>query len=188
MKFFFDFFPVLTFYLAYNLGKKSMDEVDAMILATALLMLATTVQIIWNWVKHKKIEKMHLIVLVLALVFGGATIYFRDPAFLIWKVTLVYWLFAIAFSVSHFIGEKIIIKHMMDQAIQLPEVVWQRLSLMWIVFFVVLGGVNLIVANNVSFDTWVDFKLFGLLGLTLVFALAQGVYLAKYMQPDTPPS
>ena len=188
MKFFFDFFPVLAFYLAYNLGKKSMDEVDAMILATALLMLATTLQILWNWLKHKKVEKMHLIVLVVALVFGGATIYFRDPAFLIWKVTLVYWLFAFAFILSHFVGEKTIIKHMMGEAMQLPEHIWQRLSVVWIVFFALLGGVNLIVARNVSFDTWVDFKLFGLLGLTLVFALAQGIYLAKYIQPDTPSS
>ena len=188
MKFFFDFFPVLIFYVAYNLGKKSMDEVSAMILATALLMLATTIQIIWNWFKHKKIEKMHLIVLVLALVFGGATIYFRDPAFLIWKVSLVNWLFATAFIISHFIGEKSIIKHMMDHALQLPEPIWQRLSVMWIVFFIVLGGINLVVAHNVSFDTWVDFKLFGLLGLTLAFALAQGFYLSKYLQPTTPPS
>ncbi len=188
MKFLFDFFPVLIFYLAYNLGKKSMDEVDAMILATALLMLATTVQIVWNWLKHKKIEKMHIIVLVLALVFGGATIYFRDPAFLIWKVTLVYWLFAIAFIVSHFFGEKTIIKHMMEQALQLPEPIWLRLSVMWIVFFIILGGINLVVARNVSFDTWVDFKLFGLLGITLAFALLQGFYLAKYIQTDTPPS
>lgn len=182
MKFLFDFFPVLAFYLTFNFSKATLGEINAMISATVVLMIATVLQIAYTWFKHRKIEKMPLVVLVLALIFGGATIYFRDPAYLIWKVTLVNWLFAIAFTVSHFIGEQPIIKHMMSHAISLPENVWRRLSQMWIAFFIILGGINLLVAAHVSFETWVDFKLFGIMGLTLAFAIGQGLYLAKYIQ------
>ena len=184
MKLLFDFFPIVAFYLTYNLSKAKLGDVNAMIAATAVLMLATTIQMAYTWIKHKKIEKMHVLVLVLALVFGGATIYFRDPAYLIWKVTLVNWLFALAFIASHFIGEKTLIRHMMDHALILPEPVWQKLSLMWIVFFISLGTLNLIVAARVSFDHWVDFKLFGLMGLTLLFALGQGIYLSRYIKEE----
>lgn len=184
MKLLFDFFPIMAFYLTYNLSKAKLGEVNAMIAATAVLMLATTLQMAYTWIKHKKIEKTHVLVLVLALVFGGATIYFRDPAYLIWKVTLVNWLFALGFIASHFFGEKLIIRHMMDHAITLPEPVWNKLSLMWIVFFISLGALNLIVAAHVSFDRWVDFKLFGLMGLTLLFALGQGLYLARHVKEE----
>lgn len=182
MKFLFDFFPIVAFYLTYNYGKEPWGEVTAMIAATAVLMAATTVQMLYTWIKHKKIEKMHVVVLVLALVFGSATIYFREPAYLIWKVTIVNWLFAIAFAASHFIGHKTIIRHMMDHAITLPDTVWSRLSIMWIIFFTALGAINLIVAARVDFDHWVDFKLFGLLGLTLVFVVIQGFYLARHIK------
>lgn len=185
MKFLFDFFPVLAFYLTFNFSKSTLGEINAMIAATVVLMIATVLQITYTWFKLKKIEKMPLVVLVLALIFGGATIYFRDPAYLIWKVTLVNWLFAIAFAASHFIGEQPIIKHMMSHAIALPENIWRRLSHIWIVFFIALGGINLFVASHVSFETWVDFKLFGIMGLTLAFAIGQGVYLAKYIQEKT---
>ena len=99
MKLLFDFFPVVLFYAVYNISKKSNDDVDAMIMATAVLMVATVIQVAINWFKNHKIENMHLVVLVLALIFGGATIYFRDQQYLIWKVTLVNWLFAIVFFV-----------------------------------------------------------------------------------------
>lgn len=180
MKFLFDFFPVIIFYIAYNVGKRYNGEVESMILATALLIAATCVQVMITWYKQRKVEKMHLIVLALAILFGGATIYFREPAYLIWKVTLANWLFAIAFLASHFIGDTPIIKRMMQHAIELPEFVWARLSYMWILFFIGIGILNLIVARYVSFDRWVDFKLFGLLGLTVVFVIIQSVYLARH--------
>lgn len=185
MKFLFDFFPVLLFYIAYNVGKKYVGEVDAMILATALLVLATCVQVAITWLRKRKVENMHIVVLVLALVFGGATIYFREPAYLIWKVTLANWLFAVAFLASHFIGHSPIVKRMMQHAVQLPEFVWNRLSYMWIGFFIALGGINLAVAANVSFDAWVDFKLFGLLGLTVLFVIIQAVYLSRHIKEET---
>lgn len=182
MKFLFDFFPVIIFYIAYNVGKRHVGEVDSMILATAMLIAATCVQVGITWFKQRKVEKMHLIVLGLAIVFGGATIYFREPAYLVWKVTLANWLFAIAFLVSHFIGDAPIVKRMMQHAIELPELIWNRLSYMWILFFIGTGALNLVVARLVSFDAWVDFKLFGLLGLTLVFVVIQSIYLSRHVK------
>jgi len=180
MKLLFDFFPVIFFYISFNYYKEAQGEVQAMIIATAILMIATVIQVAINWFKNRKIEKMHIIVLVMALVFGGATIYFQDKAYLIWKVTLVNWLFAVVFFGSHFIGHTHIVKRMMQHAIELPDQVWDKLSYMWITFFVFLGVINLIVAQNVDFDTWVDFKLFGLLGLTLVFIVIQTIYMSRH--------
>lgn len=180
MKILFDFFPVIVFYVAYTIGKRFVGDVQSMVIATALLIAATCLQVAVTWLRQRKVEKMHIVVLVLAIVFGGATIYFREPAYLVWKVTLANWLFAVAFLTSHFIGESPLVKHMMQHAIELPDVIWSRLSYMWIAFFISIGIVNLVVARHVSFDAWVNFKLFGMLGLTFVFVIIQSVYLARH--------
>lgn len=182
MKLLFDFFPVVFFYISFNFFKESQGEIKAMIIATAVLMAATVLQVSINWFKNRKIEKMHIIVLIMALVFGGATIYFQDKAYLIWKVTLVNWLFATVFLASHFIGDTHIVRRMMEKSVELPDPIWDRLSYMWIIFFVALGVINLIVAKSVDFETWVDFKLFGLLGLTLAFVVLQTIYLSRHVK------
>lgn len=184
MKFLFDFFPVVIFYVVFKYNKDAAGEIQAMIYATAALMIATLIQVAINWIRHKKVEKMHVAVLALALVFGGATIYFQEPVYLIWKVTLANWLFALVFLGSHFIGHTPLIKRMMQQAISLPDFAWLRLSYLWISFFIVLGAINLIVAFNVSFDTWTDFKMFGVLGITIAFVIVQALYLARFMEPE----
>ncbi|VAW95338.1 Intracellular septation protein IspA [hydrothermal vent metagenome] len=182
MKFLFDFFPVVLFFIIF---KSYENQVDGMIAATAALMAATFMQIAYNWLRHKKIEKMHIITLVLVIIFGGATIYFKEPQFLIWKVTIANWLFAIVFYASHFIGNKTpIVKRMMQANISMPDSAWQRLSLSWVLFFVLTGIINLLVAHFFDFDTWVDFKLFGILGLTLAFVVVQGVFLTKYINEE----
>ncbi len=185
MKFLFDFFPVIIFYIAYTVSKRFVGEVEGMVIATALLIAATCVQVAVTWLRQRKVEKMHVVVLALAIVFGGATIYFHEPAYLVWKVTLGNWLFAIAFLASHFIGDSPIIKRMMQHAVELPEIIWNRLSYMWILFFAVVGVINLIVAQHVSFDAWVNFKLFGMFGLTFVFVIIQSVYLARHVKDKT---
>jgi len=190
MKLLFDFFPVIIFYLTYTISKRFVGEVDAMVLATALLIAATCAQVAITWWRKRKVEKMHLVVLVLAIVFGGATIYFHEPIYLVWKVTLGNWLFAIAFLASHFIGDTPIVKRMMQHAVELPAQIWNRLSYMWIVFFIAVGGINLLVYNFVilkygsqqGFDTWVQFKLFGMFGLTIVFVIIQSLYLARHVR------
>lgn len=186
MKFLFDFFPVIAFYITYKWSKGAVGDVDAMIYATGALMAATCVQVAVNWVRHRKVENMHIVVLVLALLFGGATIYLRDPVYLIWKVTLANWLFALAFGASHFIGRKPLIRRMLEQAVDLPQRVWAHLNLMWVGFFTAVGIVNLIVAEYVDFNTWTDFKLWGVMGLTLVFVVLQSLYLSRHIKtPET---
>lgn len=163
MKLLFDLFPVVLFFIAYKL--------QGIYVATAVIIVATVLQVGYVYLKHKRVEKIHLITLVLILVLGGLTLILQDEDFIKWKPTIVNWGFALVFLGSHFIGSKPIIRRMMDQAIHLPDLVWIRLSFMWIVFFVLSGVVNLYVAFNYDTDTWVDFKLFGLMGMTLVFII-----------------
>lgn len=181
MKLLFDFFPILLFFVAYKLY--------GIYAATATAIVATVLQVGLFWLRHRRVERMHVITLAIIVVFGGATLLLRDPVFIKWKPTVAYWLFALTFLGSQFIGEKCIIERMMGHAIQTTRGVWMKLNLAWVVFFVVMGFVNLYVAFNYAEDTWVTFKLFGLMGLTLLFVLGQGVVLARYIpdQPDTPP-
>ncbi len=184
MKFLFDFFPVLLFFATF---KSHEDQVEGMLTATAVLIAATLVQVAWTWAKHKKVEKMHVITLVLVVVLGGATIYFEEPRYLIWKVSVVNWLFALAFAGSHFIGDKPIIKRMMGHAISLPEPVWFRLSMAWICFFSFVGAINLVLWYfyfSPNLDLWVDFKFYGIIGLTLAFTILQAIYISRYVKDD----
>ena len=206
-----DFFPILLFFILYKFYLDLPDEMilginamlplmnltpgesgDAIYLATLAAIVATVIQVGLSAILHKKVEKMPLITLALLLVFGGATIAFKDPLFIQWKPSVINWLFALVFGASHFIGEKNLIQRMMDHAIEISEKrVWNQLNLAWVGFFVVAGIANMIVAPEIdpfglqfSEDTWVDFKLFGLMGMTIAFVVAQAFYLARYM-PST---
>ncbi len=150
--------------------------------ATAVLIIASLLQTSVHWFMHRRFEKMHVITLVLVCVFGGLTLMLQDEMFIKWKPTVINWLFAIAFLGSQFIGEKPIIQRMMGDHIVLPIHIWLRLNVAWSIFFVSLGIINLYVIYNFDTETWVNFKLFGLLGLTFVFVIAQSLYLARYMQ------
>ncbi len=181
MKILFDFFPVLLFFIVF---KTNPDETQGMINATAVLIVATIIQVAITWIKTKTINKMHVITLVLVLVFGGATIYFQDKLFLIWKVTIAQWLFAAVFIGSEYIGKTSIIKRMMGKAITLPDNIWVQLNFAWSFFFIFVGIVNLYVAYNYDFSTWVDFKLFGVFGLMFTFIILQTLYISKYIKEE----
>jgi intracellular septation protein len=173
MKFLFDLFPILLFFLAYKLYD--------IYVATAVAIGAAFVQTGAYWLKHRKFEKMHLVTLGILVLFGGLTLALHDPMFIKWKPTVVNWLFGIAFLGSQVIGKKTLIERMMGHAISAPSAVWGRLNWAWTLFFVFMGLLNLYVAFNFSEDTWVNFKLFGMMGLTLVFVFAQAFYLSRYM-------
>lgn len=175
MKLLFDLFPVILFFIAFKLY--------GIYVATAVAIAASVIQVAYVYLKNKRVEKMHLITLALIVILGGATLIFHDETFIKWKPTVVNWGFALVFLGSHFIGNKPIIRRMMEQAVTLPDHVWLRLSQMWILFFVFSGVANIYVAFNFDTDTWVNFKLFGLMGLTLVFILAQGLYISRFI-PD----
>lgn len=174
MKFLFDFFPVLLFFLAY----KMFD----IYVATAVAIGATFVQIAFTWFKTKKLVPMQLITLAVIVIFGGLTLYLRDEQFIKWKPTVINWLFCVAFLGSHFFGQRTAIERMLSGTIVLPQPIWRRLNGGWTVFFFLLGAANLYVMHAFDSNTWVNFKLFGMLGLTLAFVILQSVYLARYIE------
>ena len=181
MKLLFDFFPIVLFFITFKFYE---DHREGVLAATAVVIVATIVQVGVTWLRKRKVEKMHLTTLAMIVVLGGATLLLEDEIFIKWKPTAVYWLFSLVFLGSHFIGHTNVYKRLMQHAVQLPDPVWTRLNLSWVVFFALLGFVNLYVVYNFDTETWVNFKLFGLMGLMLVFVLAQGVYMARHMPAD----
>jgi len=179
MKFLVDFFPILLFFVAYKMYD--------IFVATAVAIVAAFVQVAGFWLKHRRFETMHLVTLAIIAVFGGLTLVLRNGVFIMWKPTVVNWLFAASFIGSHFIGDKTLVERMMGHAVELPRPIWTRLNIAWTVFFIAMGGANLIVAFNFSENTWVNFKLFGMMGLTLLFVLAQAFYMARHI-PDQEPT
>ena len=185
MKFLFDFFPLIAFYAAYQIYKSYNDDGNAIYVATAAVIIATLIQVGYNWFKHKKIENMHIITVVLVTVFGGLTILLQDPAFIKWKVTIVNWLFGAIFIASHFIGSKTIVERMLSSAIDVSDKIWIRLNIGWALFFISMGLLNIYVFTNFDEETWVGFKVYGILGLTFVFVVIQGIYLSRHIIEDT---
>lgn len=181
MKLLFDFLPIAIFFGVYK-------YTGDIIIATAILIPATIIQMLFTWFRTHKIEKMQLVTLGLVIVLGGATVLLKDKTFIQWKPTVVNWLFALAFLGSQYIGSKTLVQRMMESAVSLPTLIWTRLNLAWVIFFIVMGALNLFVAFTMSEETWVNFKLFGMLGLTLVFIILQGVYLSKHMSDEESPS
>lgn len=186
MKLFFDFLPIALFFFAYKFGGGTYHwngqeyEVQGIYAATAVMIVATLLQTSYSWLRHRKVEKSHVITLVLVLVLGGATLWLQNPDFIKWKPTAVNWLFALAFAGAHIFTDKSLLERMMAEHIQLPTAIWFRLNIAWILFFIFSGVANLYVAFNFDEATWVNFKLFGLLGLTIAFIVAQSIYLAKH--------
>ena len=178
MKFLFDFFPVVAFFIAFYIPE---NREQGIYLATAVAIAASFIQVTVYWFIHRRFEKMHLITLALLVILGGATLLLHDIRFIKWKPTAVNWAFALAFLGSQFIGKKTLVQRMMEQAVTVPKTVWTTLNLSWVMFFIVMGTANLYVAFNYSSEVWVNFKLFGILGLTLVFVFGQAIYMSRYI-------
>ncbi|MDP2239391.1 MAG: septation protein A [Burkholderiales bacterium] len=174
MKFLFDIFPVILFFAAFKFY--------GIYVATAIAIAATFVQIGWVWLRHRKVETMQWVSLGVIVVFGGATLLLQNETFIKWKPTVLYWLFASALAGSSLLFGKNLIRAMMEKQVTLPDFVWTRLQVSWIIFFAAMGVLNLYVAFNYSTDTWVSFKLFGGIGLMLLFVVLQGMMMAKHVQ------
>jgi len=183
MKLLFEFLPIAIFFGIY---KYTGDIYHA----TLALIIATIIQVSIEWLKYRKVEKSRLIGLVLIVVLGGATILFHDDIFIKWKVTVINWLFAVILLGSQFIGKKTIIERMMGAVIELPKPIWLRLNSYWALFFFVSGLLNIYFAFfyglNLSIeertDMWVNFKFYGLFGLTILFMILQVFIIQKYAQ------
>ena len=172
MKLFFDFLPILLFFIAY--------KTSGIYVATAVAIVASLILVGYTWLKTRKLEPMQLVSLGLIVVFGGATLWLQNPLFIMWKPSILYVLFAGAFLGSQWIGNKTLVERMMGSLMSAPQAIWRQVNSAWVVFFIALAGLNLYVAYHFDEATWVNFKLFGLMGITLVFMLAQGLWLGKH--------
>lgn len=203
MKFLFDLFPVLLFFGIFKWAQSAPGTAQSLVsqylspfvgagidtgghapilLATAVAILASFMQIGYLIGRRRKVEPMLWVSLAIITVFGGATIYFSNETFIKWKPTVLYWLFGGVLSVSALLFRKNLIRALMSKQIELPDAAWSRLNWSWVGFFLFMGAINLYVAYTFSTDAWVNFKLFGGMGLMLVFVFAQALMLARYVE------
>jgi intracellular septation protein len=207
MKLLFDLFPVLLFFAVFKLagsfptqslalattllggfvgdGQVPPDQAP-ILLATATAIVASAVQVGWLLARGRKVEPMLWISLGVILVFGGATIWFHDETFIKWKPTILYWLFGAILLAGRLGWRRNFIRQLLGPQLTLPAFAWDRLLWAWIGFFLFAGALNLFVAFTYSTDTWVNFKLFGLMGLTLAFTIAVGLWLARHIEEEAP--
>jgi intracellular septation protein len=172
MKFLFDLLPVGLFFVAIFLWD--------IYVATAVAIAATVAQVAWLKLKKRKVEPMLWASLAIIVVFGGLTLYLRDKTFILWKPTVLYWLFAAVLTGAAFSGRNLI-RSLLKEQMQLPDAVWARLNWSWVGFFAFMGAVNLYVAFNYSEKVWASFKLFGGMGLMFLFVVAQSLLLARHV-------
>ena len=203
MKFLFDMFPVILFFGVFKWGEGHADAAQAMVgqylsglvsggsvgpeqapilLATAVAIVATIAQIAYLLIRGRKVDGMLWVSLAIIVVFGGATIYFHNEAFIKWKPTVLYWVFALALIGAQLTMGKNLIRLMMKAQIELPDPVWTKLNLAWAGFFAAMGALNLYIAFNFPTAVWVNFKLFGFMGLMIAFVIAQTMFLSKYIK------
>lgn len=200
MKLLFDLFPVVLFFASFkfaesspargidilsSLGIEAPSEAQGpILLATVVVILATIAQISWTWWRHKHVDKTLWISLILVVVLGGMTLILRDESFIKWKPTLLYWIMGTGLFGAVLLFRKNPLGSLLGGKIELPAKIWSKLNYLWGGFFLLLGCVNLYVANHFTTDTWVNFKLFGVTGLIFLFVLLQGFYLAPHLHNE----
>jgi len=196
VKQFIDFIPLILFFIVYKISPQAVDVlghsfmVGGIYSATAMLIASSLVVYGVLYVRQGKLEKSQWLTLIACLVFGSLTLAFHSETFLKWKAPVVNWVFALIFASSHFIGDRLLIQRIMGHALTLPQAVWTKLNIAWILFFLFCGAANLYVAFTYQ-EFWVDFKVFGSLGMTLLFLVGQGIFLARHIHdadPSTQPS
>ena len=178
MKFLFDFFPVILFFVAY--------KVADIYWATGVAIAATLLQIGYVIARGRKVTGMQWASLAIIGVFGGATLMLRDETFIKWKPTVLYWLAGVVFLGGLAFRQNLVKAVMSEGGLELPEAIWTKLCVAWGVFFIFKGTLNLWVAHTFSTEAWVNFKLFGGMGLMLAFVLAQAMWLSKYLPEEAP--
>ena len=184
MKLLFDFFPLVLFFGAFKLY--------AIYVATLVAMAASLAQVVFIRIRHQRFETTHLVTLFVILLFGGMTLIFQDDMFIKWKPTIVNWIFAIVVLGSQFIGKRTVLERLLGGQMQMPARIWKKVNVSWGLFFLVSGLLNLYVAfyfrthldEATRTDFWVNFKVFGLLGLTLAFSIIQMMIVARYISTE----
>jgi intracellular septation protein len=174
VKFLFEIFPIIIFFFAF--------KAYGIMAATAAAIVATILQAGWSWLRRGRIEKVMIINLAVIIILGGATLLLKDETFIKWKPTALYWAFSIILFVADLVFNKNLIKTMMGAQMSLTDALWRRVNVSWVAFFIFMGILNLYFAFNFDTDTWVNFKLFGGMGLLILFALGQAVLLSKHIK------
>lgn len=176
MKLLIDFFPIILFFVAF--------KVWGIYTATAVAIVATIAQIAYLRIKTGKIEPMQWMSLGVIVLFGGATLLAHDDNFIKWKPTVLYWLMGGALLIGQLVFKKNLLRSVMGAQLQLPDAIWLKLNWAWTAFFAVMGALNIWIAYNFDTDTWVNFKLFGGMGLMVAFVIAQAIYMSRYLPQD----
>jgi intracellular septation protein len=205
MKLLFDFLPIILFFVAFKVADANKAAAAAfatshfgfmvsggivgaeeapVLLATVVVVIATLAQVTWLLARGKKIDMILWVSLALVVIMGGLTIWLHSETFIKWKPTLLYWVMAAALLIAWLGWRKNLIRTLLGEQLTLPDPIWQRLNWAWAAFFALMGALNLWVAYRFETPTWVNFKLFGIMGMLLVFALGQGLYLSRYINED----
>ena len=178
MKLFYDLLPIFAFFIAY--------KVFGIYVATAIAIGAVLAQLGWSLlIQRKRPEMMQIITLAMVVILGGSTLIFKNEMFIKWKPTAVYWVLGLVFALSPLLLKKNLVEAMLEKSLTLPKKGWSMLNTTWYCFFSIMGILNLIVVYSFDTDTWVNFKLFGTLALTVLFALFQGFLISKFL-PEQP--
>jgi intracellular septation protein len=183
-----EFVPIALFFIVYQLKGTTLElggweySFDGIYSATAVLMLATVAQVLLTWAFTRTLERRLVWLLLAVLVFGGATLVFHNQMFIQWKPTIFNWVLALVFGGSQYIGDKNLMERTLGSQIHLPKPVWSRLNLLWVSNFIIVGGLNLVVAYNFSEDAWVSYKLYSAIGFTLVLTILTALLISPYLK------
>ena len=176
MKLLLDFFPALLFFISFKLW--------GIYTSIVVLMASSCAQIAYFWLRYRKVEPSYLIGFFIVLLLGGASLLLHNPIFIIWKPTIVFWTFAVIFVVFKIFKKKTVLESMIGVKLTLPKDKWNFLNKIWMFFFIIVGSVNIYVAYHFSIETWVNFKVFGVLALTIIFIIVQSIYISKNAKLD----
>jgi intracellular septation protein len=185
-----EFLPIALFFIVYQLKGTSIDlagweyTFDGIFSATAVLMAATVAQVAITFALTRTLEKRLLWLLLAVMVFGGATLLFRNQMFFQWKPTIFNWVLALVFGASQYIGDKNLMERTLGSQIHLPKSVWGKLNLLWVANFVIVGGLNLVVAYGYSEDTWVSYKLYSSIGFTLLLTILTALLISPHLKDE----
>jgi intracellular septation protein len=190
MKQLLEFIPIALFFITYQLKGESLAvgsweyTFDGIFSATAVLMIATVLQVVVTYALTREFEKRLMWLLLAVMVFGGATLIFRNQIFIQWKPTIFNWALAIAFGASQFVGDKNLMERTLGSQIHLPKPVWTKLNLLWVSNFAIVGGLNLVVAYGYSEDTWVSYKLYSAIGFTLLLTILTALLISPHLKDE----
>ena len=183
-----EFLPIVLFFIIYQMKGETIElgswshTLDGIFSATAVLMAATAIQIAISFAISRRIEKRQLWLLLAVMVFGGATLFFRNQMFIQWKPTIFNWVLALAFGISQFVGKKNLMQRTLGSQLELPHVAWRRLNMLWTINFAVVGALNLYVAYYYSEETWVSYKLYSAIGFTVLLTILTAILIGPHLK------